>query len=45
MAERFRSDAPPIFSALQEQLGLKLKATKGMLDTVVIDHIEMPSEN
>jgi len=44
-AERFHSDAPPIFSALPQQLGLKLKPAKGQLDTIVIDHIEMPSEN
>jgi uncharacterized protein (TIGR03435 family) len=44
-AERLNSVGPPIFSALQKQLGLKLKPTKGMLDTIVIDHIEMPSEN
>jgi uncharacterized protein (TIGR03435 family) len=45
MAERFHSDAPPLFSALPQQLGLKLEATQGPLDTIVIDHIEMPSEN
>lgn len=31
--------------ALQEQLGLKLKSTKVSLDTLVIDHVERPSEN
>ncbi len=36
---------PPLFTALQEQLGLKLEATKAMLDTIVIDHVEPPSEN
>ncbi len=34
-----------LFTALQEQLGLKLDATKGMVDTIVIDSVEMPSEN
>jgi uncharacterized protein (TIGR03435 family) len=34
-----------IFTALQEQLGLRLESTKGPVDTIVIDHIEMPSEN
>jgi uncharacterized protein (TIGR03435 family) len=36
---------PSIFTALEEQLGLKLESTKGTLDTIVIDHVEMPSSN
>ena len=37
--------APTFLEALKEQLGLKLESTKGPVDTIVIDHIEQPSEN
>jgi uncharacterized protein (TIGR03435 family) len=36
---------PTLFTALEEQLGLKLEPAKGPGDTLVIDHIERPSEN
>ena len=39
------SGAPSIFTAVEEQLGLKLEATKGMVDVIVIDHIDLPTEN
>ena len=39
------SDRPSLFSALPEQLGLKLESRKAAVDFLVIDHIERPSEN
>jgi uncharacterized protein (TIGR03435 family) len=35
----------PIFTAIQEQLGLKLEATRTPVESPVIDHVERPSEN
>lgn len=37
-------DAPPmLFTAIQEQLGLKLESTRGPVDVLVIDHVERPT--
>jgi uncharacterized protein (TIGR03435 family) len=39
-------DAPPgLFSAFQEQLGLKLESAKAPVDVLIIDHVERPDEN
>jgi uncharacterized protein (TIGR03435 family) len=38
--------APPsLYTAIQEQLGLKMEATKAPDDVIVIDHVERPSPN
>jgi len=40
------ANAPPdLFTAMREQLGLRLKATKASVNTIVIDNIEQPSPN
>ena len=37
--------SPPLFTAVQEQLGLKLEATHGPAEAFVIDNVERPSAN
>lgn len=39
------SSKPSVFTAVQEQLGLKLERSREPVDVLVIDSIEMPSEN
>jgi uncharacterized protein (TIGR03435 family) len=39
------SEAPSLFTAIQEQLGLKLEPAKGRVQVTVIDSIARPSEN
>lgn len=40
------ANAPPnLYTAIQEQIGLKLEATKAPADVMVIDHVEKPSDN
>jgi uncharacterized protein (TIGR03435 family) len=36
---------PSVFTAVQEQLGLKLESTKAAVPNLIIDHIETPSAN
>lgn len=38
-------EAPDLFTAIQQQLGLKLDSMKASVDVLVIDHSEKPSEN
>ena len=39
------AQAPPFFTAIQQQLGLRLEAMRGNVDAFVIDHAEPPSAN
>lgn len=37
--------APPLATAVREQLGLKLTPARGAVPTIIVDHIEPPTEN
>jgi uncharacterized protein (TIGR03435 family) len=37
--------APFLFTALQEQLGLRLESHKGLVEVFVVEHAELLSEN
>ena len=39
------ADLPDLFTAFQQQLGLKLESTKAPVDVLVIDRVNKPSEN
>jgi uncharacterized protein (TIGR03435 family) len=36
---------PSVFTALREQLGLKLESGRALVEVLVIDHIDHPTEN
>jgi uncharacterized protein (TIGR03435 family) len=38
-------DKPSVFTALEEQLGLKLVPSRTVRPTLIVDHIELPTEN
>jgi len=38
-------DSISLFAAIQEQVGLKLEASKGEVEVLVVDHVERPSDN
>jgi uncharacterized protein (TIGR03435 family) len=39
------SAAPGLFTAIQEQVGLKLELVKALAEVLVVDHVEKPSAN
>jgi uncharacterized protein (TIGR03435 family) len=39
------SNAPPLFTATREQLGLRLEASRAPVDVLVINRVELPTEN
>ena len=43
--EAFNADFTQVINALQEQLGLDLRPATGPVETLVVDHVERPSEN
>ena len=38
-------ESPTVFTAVQEQLGLKLDSRRGSVEILLIDRVEKPSEN
>jgi uncharacterized protein (TIGR03435 family) len=38
-------NAPPLLTAIQEQLGLKLEPTRGTMELLIVDRVDRPTEN
>lgn len=39
------NEPPPLFTAIQQQLGLKLEAQKAEVQVLVVNHVDHPSPN
>jgi uncharacterized protein (TIGR03435 family) len=39
------SSLPSLYTALQQQLGLRLESSKGPVESLIVDRVERPSEN
>src|SRR5581483_1881958 len=44
-APAVNENGPSLFTAIQEQLGLRLESTRGPVELIVIDHVEKATEN